>query len=323
MLPFQRSASALLAVAVSLVAVDACRAQYPPMPGAYGYPVPMQPVYYYRPPVYYQPVMYVPAGTLLRPPMNYPVAPPQAGYPAPPPSIPATAPQAVVPQTVYPEAADPARNAARHLQATPANIPVETAVPPSVLPECSPVEGCAKGTCCPKPSPWSIQTLIGAQTNAGLSGQRYQYGSANVRIGYLLDHVYCEGSALRGQLEPMLDVTGGLNFNSMGGWFAGPSALLRYNFTKHDKIRPYVQAGFGGAYNDLYLTPTQSLLGQPVVLLGQAGVGVHYFFKPNWSFDVEGQYTHMSDFIGGSVRNQGVDAFGAAGGLTHYFGARQ
>lgn len=300
-----------LAVLTAFFAADACRAQYP----APYYPMP--PMGYH--PGYYQPVMYVPAGSMLRPaPMATPYYPGLPTHPAPyvaaPPSSPMPSP------SIEPEISDLTRNAARSLQATPSGIPIVTCDPPTVLPDCEGGRCGSKAKSCGR-GPWSIQTLVGSQFHVGPDD--YQYGNVNVRFGYLTDRVWLENTVLRGQIEPLLDVVGGLTYASdFGTWLAGPSLLMRYNFTKADKLQPYVQAGFGGVYNDAY-RDNQNHLGQPVVLLGQAGVGTRYFLTSNCSFDLEGQYNHMSNFNGGTVRNLGIDAFGASGGFTYYFGTRQ
>jgi hypothetical protein len=297
-----------LAVLTSFFAADACRAQYP-VPY-----YPMPPMAYA--PGYYQPVMYVPAGSMARPmPMTQPMYPGLPNNPGP-----CTVSPPMPTYSAPPEISDFTRNAARSLQATPSGIVVETSAPPTTLPDCD------GGICGSKArssgrGPWSIQTMVGSQFHVGADD--YQYGNVNVRFGYLTDYVCFENSMLRGQIEPLLDVVGGLTYASdFGTWLAGPSLLMRYNFTKADKIQPYVQAGFGGVYNDAY-RDNQNHLGQPVVLLGQAGVGTRYFISSNCSFDLEGQYNHMSNFSGGSVRNLGIDAFGASGGFTYYFGSRQ
>ncbi|MFO0863369.1 MAG: acyloxyacyl hydrolase [Gemmataceae bacterium] len=300
-----------LAVMTSFLAADLCRAQYP---------VP----YYPTPPVayptgYYQPVMYVPAGAMARPmPMGQPMYPGLPNSLAPCPVVPFSPPMA--PFSAIPEVSDLTRNAARSLQATPSGIPLETCAPPTFLPDCDGgIRGSKRPSC--GRGPWSIQTLVGSQFHVGPDD--YQYGSVNVRFGYLTDYVCFDNSILRGQIEPVLDVMGGLTYASdFGTWLGGPSLLMRYNFTKADKLQPYVQAGFGGVYNDAY-RDNQNHLGQPVVLLGQAGIGTRYFLSPNCSFDLEGQYNHMSSFSGGSIRNLGIDAFGASGGFTYYFGSRQ
>jgi Lipid A 3-O-deacylase (PagL) len=166
----------------------------------------------------------------------------------------------------------------------------------------------------------STQVLGGAYFSAAI-GPRipfFNYVPLSIRSGWMLtspeDH--CWG---RGNYECLVDVTGALITSKYGNWFAGPTFFLRANLLEFGPtFVPYTQVGAGGVVNDAYKEPNQHAIGEAFEFYLHWEWGVRCFVAPNLSLDVEGGLQHISN--GGlASRNYGMNAFGAAVGLTYSF----
>jgi hypothetical protein len=108
---------------------------------------------------------------------------------------------------------------------------------------------------------------------------------------------------------------------TVGGTYTGASitpVIFRWNLARHGKITPWVQ-GAGGvlwtnhkypAYGDTTANlTTNGPNGETSVwnFTPQAGVGIHYFTKPNRSIDFSANALHLSSASLGD-RNPGVNA---------------
>jgi hypothetical protein len=164
------------------------------------------------------------------------------------------------------------------------------------------------------------QLLGGSYFNVNLGPRipAFNYVPLSIRQGVMLtspeDHWWG-----RGNYECLFDMTGAIITSTYGHYFAGPSLFLRANWVDACcPVVPYIQAGTGVVYNDAYQDQSQHALGQSIEFYQHVELGLKWFVAPNLSLDVEGGIQHLSN--GGLARrNYGINAVGAAVGLTYYF----
>jgi hypothetical protein len=147
----------------------------------------------------------------------------------------------------------------------------------------------------------------------------FNYLPLSVRYGWNLGNPYGPGGPIPGNCELVLDVTGAAVVSSYGSWFAGPSALVRYNLADPGSpFVPYVQGGAGIILNDAYRDRSQRAIGQAAEFCLHAQLGLKCFINPSLSLDIEGGFQHISN-AGLADRNSGVNTFGGSVGFTYYF----
>jgi hypothetical protein len=141
----------------------------------------------------------------------------------------------------------------------------------------------------------------------------------SIRLGWILNNPGGKPSLLRGNLEAMLEISQALIYQGPGSYWAGITALLRYNFVPaNSRWVPYVQAGAGIVYTDAYKDESQDAIGEAIEFTPQASLGVRYFFKEKWSVNFEGGYLHMSN-ANLADRNTGLNFFGGFVGISYLF----
>ncbi len=149
------------------------------------------------------------------------------------------------------------------------------------------------------------------------------YWQTNLRLGWALNQPRPENSLFRGNFEALLEITGSSIYRGPGSYLLGATALLRYNFVQPAaRFNPYVQAGVGFVYNDVYRDESEDAVGQSFEFTPQASVGFRYFIRPNWSLDAEAMFHHISN-ANLARRNDGINAFGGFIGVTYFFGPRR
>jgi lipid A 3-O-deacylase len=172
-------------------------------------------------------------------------------------------------------------------------------------------------------SHWEIQAMAGPywdiepysdQTN-------FDYVLESLRIGYMIINPTGHGQ-WRGNLELLLDASGGEFFRGPANYLVGGNVLLRWNFVQvpQPKWIPYFQLGAGGLYHDARAvdTRTQSVLGSNVEALLHAGVGLRYYLTKSWSIDGEFGYRHISN-ASTTAHNRGLNSLGSDLGLSYFF----
>lgn len=183
--------------------------------------------------------------------------------------------------------------------------------------------------CCPEDGPyiWSFQFLSGTYPMTGgptstssAINDRINYLPQSFRLGCEYDRVFCPYKHLDGTLEGFVEFNYCPITKMYGNFFTGPGLILRYNFKACDPcLVPYIQAGAGLAFNDVYRDRTQELIGSAVEVLLQGAVGLRYRLTECLSLDVEGGYRHISNPGSGS-RNTGINNIGFSLGFTYTFG---
>jgi hypothetical protein len=148
------------------------------------------------------------------------------------------------------------------------------------------------------------------------------YWQTNLRLGWALNQPEQKNSLGRGNFEAILELTGSYVYRGPGTYIAGVTALLRYNFVQPEaRFIPYVQAGAGVVYNDVYREESQDAIGQAIEFTPQGSIGIRCLFSPNWSVDIEAMYHHISN-ANLARRNDGINALGGFIGVTYFFSSR-
>jgi lipid A 3-O-deacylase len=149
------------------------------------------------------------------------------------------------------------------------------------------------------------------------------YWQTNLRLECALNQPGPEESFFRGNFEALLEITGSIIYRGPGTYLVGGTALLRYNFVQPEaRFLPYVQAGAGIVFNDIYKDQSQDAVGQAIEFTPQASLGFRYLIRPRWSLDAEAMFHHISN-ANFSDRNDGINALGGFIGLTYFFNPRR
>ena len=154
-----------------------------------------------------------------------------------------------------------------------------------------------------------LQSASGAYFSFNNSGQPgVDYSSTSYRLGIMLNTPSGDG-CLRGNNELLLQFTYGGVFHGAGNGLGVAAVLWRYNFVQPDsRWVPYVQAGIGAMYNDIFDDRPVTPVAHEWELNLEAAVGVRYFLSERWSINVEADY-----------RYSGFDSVGASVGLGLHF----
>jgi lipid A 3-O-deacylase len=140
-----------------------------------------------------------------------------------------------------------------------------------------------------------------------------------VRLGWILNNPTPKQFLLRGNLEAMIEVSHAFIHQGPGSYWAGITALIRYNFMPPDsKWIPYVQAGTGVVHTDAHKDHGQDAIGQATEFNPQASLGIRYFFKEKWAVSFEGVFQHISN-ANLADRNAGLNFFGGFIGISYLF----
>lgn len=170
--------------------------------------------------------------------------------------------------------------------------------------------------CRPRCQPDYAQFLSGVSrtTSIGPDGPDINFVPITARLGWYLTDPMAPGA-----VSVLFDATADVITEGPGGYFAGPAVLLRYERRPDRAIVPYLQLGFGLAFNDVYRDQQQRTIGAATEFHEHVAAGVRFRFAPQWSFDVEGMLEHISN--GGTARrNGGLTNAAVLAGLTYTFG---
>jgi hypothetical protein len=173
---------------------------------------------------------------------------------------------------------------------------------------------------------FSLQLVTGSLFSTKLfNGHEHtlDYWQTNLRLGCALNQPGPANSIFRGNFEVLLEVTGSYIYEGSGDYMAGITALLRYNFVQPDaRFLPYVQAGAGIVFNDIYKDQSHDAVGQAIEFTPQASLGFRYLIHPKWSLNAEVMFHHISN-ANLSDRNDGINALGGFIGVTYFFDSRR
>ena len=140
-----------------------------------------------------------------------------------------------------------------------------------------------------------------------------------IRLGWILNNPTPKEFLLRGNIEAMIEGSHALVYQGPGTYWAGITALIRYNFVPPDsEWIPYIQAGVGVVHINAYKDHSQDAIGQATEFNPQASLGIRYFFKEKWSVNFEGVFLHISN-ANLADRNAGLNFFGGFIGISYLF----
>ncbi len=113
------------------------------------------------------------------------------------------------------------------------------------------------------------------------------------------------------QLEPFLS---GIS-SPEGGLETGLSFLFKMGLLPQtSKFQPYAKVGLGLDYMTLHTNEQ----GTQFNFTEQAGIGMHYFFRKNLAFNLEGRIRHLSN-AGIDQPNHGINTYFVLTGLSYQF----
>ena len=153
----------------------------------------------------------------------------------------------------------------------------------------------------------------------------YNYQQNNIRLGWVLDSPDEWGpqagmdDPLRGSFQALFETTGSYVWSSFGTYMVGITGLVRYNFVQPNWIVvPYIQGGAGIIYTNARNWSNQDAIGGNWEFTPQFGGGLKFLLDKNWTFNIEGDFQHISN-ANTSARNEGVNAYGGFVGFTYIF----
>lgn len=146
----------------------------------------------------------------------------------------------------------------------------------------------------------------------------FDYTQSEIRAGWMLNSPY-EAGLFRGNFEVLLGLGGGAVLNGPGHALGNGDTFIRYNFVqKRAVIVPYLQLGAGLVVSDAARDHSQRVIGRTLEANLQADLGFRILLGPDWSFDFEAGYQHISN-ANTADRNVGVNALGGLIGITRGF----
>ena len=169
---------------------------------------------------------------------------------------------------------------------------------------------------------WSIENVVGSYylfDRGGNPRPVMDYALNSFRVGYMV-HDPAFSGILRGNLQLLAELFGGVIFAGPGDIAAGGTLFVRYNFVQPEaRVVPYLQGEAGLVYSDY----AQGAAGGNAVSLDvnfnlQATAGLRFNVNPRWSVLVEGGYRHISN-ASLSDPNYGIDQVGGSVGFAFSF----
>ena len=169
----------------------------------------------------------------------------------------------------------------------------------------------------------TLQAMTGYfnHTWIGPGGPALDYAPIGLRLGYILNTPESD-LWFRGCFEVLVEANTSPIVRTYGTYFAGPNAILRYNFVQPECIVvPYLQCGVGCLLNDAWRTSPliQRNVGEAFEFLLRADFGARVMVTECVSLDVEAGIQHISN-AGLARHNGGINNMGGSVGFTYFYG---
>lgn len=134
---------------------------------------------------------------------------------------------------------------------------------------------------------------IGAGFGTKVMGSKesHDLASGSANVGWVFTGVIAPGKWYGGNLELLVEVFGGWQFNPNSRYFVGLTPFLRYNFATGSRWVPFVEFGAGLSATSIDgcdLTGTFQFNLQP-------GAGVHYFLNDRTALTLQYRWLHFSN----------------------------
>lgn len=121
--------------------------------------------------------------------------------------------------------------------------------------------------------------------------QKHDLASASANMGWVFTDVIAPDKWYRGNLELLVELFAGGQFNPYGRYFVGLTPFIRYNFATRSRWMPFVESGAGVSATNI---DGSDLTGTFQFNL-QVGAGTHYFIGKRTALTVQYRWLHFSN----------------------------
>ena len=123
------------------------------------------------------------------------------------------------------------------------------------------------------------------------SKESHDLASAAMNVGWVFTDVIAPDKWYRGNLQLLVELFGGWQFNPNSRYFVGLTPFLRYNFATGSRWMPFVEFGAGVSATNVEgpdLTGTFQFNIQP-------GAGLNYFISKRTALTLQYRWLHFSN----------------------------
>lgn len=140
--------------------------------------------------------------------------------------------------------------------------------------------------------------MVGAGFGIKVFGtkENHDLASASFNVGWVFTDVIASDKWYRGNLELLVDLFGGGQFNPNDRYFVGLTSLIRYNFATRSRWMPFGEAGVGVSATDIGHPDLSGTFQFNI----QVGGGVHYLLNDRTALTVQYHWLHFSN---GGIRD--------------------
>jgi lipid A 3-O-deacylase len=141
---------------------------------------------------------------------------------------------------------------------------------------------------------WDLGAFLGGGTGGGKSSDT-QFLFAGGRAGRVLTPDLVRNSFLRGNFEYAVEVMPVYTVFTPSGVVYGASIkpfVFRWNFTANQRVVPYLHVAGGVLFTTSDVPPPNT---SSINFTPQIGGGIHYFLRPDRSFDFDVDVVHHSN----------------------------
>jgi opacity protein-like surface antigen len=140
---------------------------------------------------------------------------------------------------------------------------------------------------------YQVGGTVGAGFGTKVLGteQKHDLASASVKVGWIFTDVIAPDKWYRGNLELLVELFAGGQFNPYDRYFVGLTPLIRYNFATRSRWMPFVDAGAGVSATNI---EGPDLTGTFQFNI-QVGAGTHYFLSDRTALTVQYRWLHFSN----------------------------
>jgi opacity protein-like surface antigen len=123
------------------------------------------------------------------------------------------------------------------------------------------------------------------------STQNHDLALASVNFGWVFTDIIASDKWYRGNLELLVELFGGWQFNPDDRYFVGLTPLIRYNFATRSRWMPFVDAGAGVSATNI---EGPDLTGTFQFNI-QVGAGTHYLLSDRTALTLQYRWLHFSN----------------------------
>jgi len=124
-----------------------------------------------------------------------------------------------------------------------------------------------------------------------LTKKAHDLAMASVNVGWMPTDVMASDKWYRGNLELLVELFSGFQFDPEYRYFIGLTPMLRYNFMTHSRLVPFVDGGAGLSITDINNVDLTGIFQFNL----QGGAGTHYFLTDSLALTLQYRWFHFSD----------------------------